>query len=130
MPDVPMQPPTAPKGQDYGTQGQQLASQEAQPLPTSPVASAGRPRVKSGGAGVSGGPAGIMPGDIPGLTDPSALPNEPITAGLGIGPGAGREALSTPAFAPEELSILRGVMLKYPNEDLRRQLEWTERNLA
>lgn len=31
-----------------------------------------------------------------GLTDPSQNPNEPVTAGLPSGPGAGPEALSTP----------------------------------
>ena len=32
---------------------------------------------------------GPLPDEIPSLSDPTALPNEPITAGLPIGPGAG-----------------------------------------
>jgi hypothetical protein len=127
VPEPAYQPAQAPKGQEYGQAGQQLASQGIQPMAASPLASPGRPRVSPGQQGDSGG---VLPGDIPGLTDPTANPDEPITAGLASGPGPGPSALNTAAFGPEELSILRGILLKYPNDDLRRQLEWTESNLA
>lgn len=37
---------------------------------------------------------GLSPDDIPSLSTPTQRPGEPITAGLGLGPGAGREALT------------------------------------
>lgn len=129
MAEAAYQPPTAPKNQEYGQAGQQLAAQNVVPLPKSPVASKGRPRVSAQSAGAEQ-TGGLLPGDIPGLTDPTAVPGEPITAGLPSGPGPGLEALNTAAFGPQELSVLRGIFLKYPNDDLRRQIEWTESNLA
>lgn len=36
----------------------------------------------------------VYPDQIPNLTDPTSRPNEPITDGLGLGPGRGREALT------------------------------------
>lgn len=131
MPEPAYQPPSAPKGQEYGQAGQQLAAQGIQPMAAAPVASRGRPRVNGANSGGNAGQGGgLVPGDIPGLTDPTAMPNTPITAGLPSGPGPGLEALSTAGFGPQELSMLRGIYLRYPNEDLRRQLEWTESNLA
>jgi hypothetical protein len=35
------------------------------------------------------GPPGVTPDDIPGLSDPTQRPNEPITAGLPVGAGPG-----------------------------------------
>lgn len=128
MPEPAYQPAQAPKGQEYGQAGQQLAAQGIQPIAKSPLASPGRPRVSAGNDASASG--GVLPGDIPGLTDPTAVPGEPITAGLPSGPGPGLEALNTAAFGPQELSVLRGIFLKYPNDDLRRQIEWTESNLA
>ena len=77
-----------------------------------------------------GGPPGlpISPTDIPNLSDPSAYPNEPLTAGLNSGPGVGPEALHLYAHGNEELSVLRGVYMKLPNEDLRKLIEWVEGN--
>jgi hypothetical protein len=37
---------------------------------------------------------GVSPDDIPSISTPTQRPGEPITTGLGIGPGAGREALT------------------------------------
>lgn len=42
---------------------------------------------------------GPLPGELPGLLDPSGRPDEPITAGLGLGAGPGAEALG--AFGPQ-----------------------------
>lgn len=121
------QAPAAPKGQEYGEAGTQISNQQIQPIAGAP-GGAGRPRTS-----VSGGQqqmAGMEPGQIPSLSDPSVAPNEPITAGLPMGPGPGPEALNIASFGSEELSVLRGIMLKFPNEDLRRQIQWTEQNLA
>lgn len=37
---------------------------------------------------------GPSPDDIPSLSTPTQRPGEPISAGLGVGPGPGREALT------------------------------------
>lgn len=37
---------------------------------------------------------GLSPDDIPSLSTPTQRPGEPVTAGLGFGPGPGREALT------------------------------------
>lgn len=126
------QPPSAPKNQEYGQRGAQLASQRNQPIAASPLVGsatgkAGRPRTTQPGQDAGGG---LQPGQIPSLADPTARPNEPLTAGLPLGQGPGPEALTAASFGPEELSVLRGIMLQYPNDDIRRQLEWTERNLG
>ncbi len=107
--DLRTQAPMASKGQNYGTAKAQLDAQGAQP------------------------PAnltGMEPGQIPTLSDPSVMPQQPITAGLPSGPGPGPEALSAASFGPMELSVLRQIYLKFPNEDLRRMIEWTESNLG
>lgn len=117
--DLAGQPAQAPKGQTYGDAGAQLASQSVTPVAGSP----------SGAPAASPMP-GLAPGEIPGLTDATGMPNEPITAGLPMGPGPGPEALTMAKPGPEELSVLRGIFLKYPNDDLRRQIQWIEQNLA
>lgn len=126
------QPPAAPKNQEYGQAGAQLASQRDIPIAASPTVgsatgAAGRPRTN--GANTDGS-LGIQPGQIPSLSDPSVRPDEPLTSGLPIGAGPGPNALSTASFGPEELSVMRAILLRYPNEDIRRQIEWTERTLG
>lgn len=37
---------------------------------------------------------GMSPDDLPSITTPTQRPDEPITSGLGLGPGPGREALT------------------------------------
>ncbi len=118
------QPISMPHNQEYGVAKAQAESQRIQPI-------AGKPE----GPKPSGTPTptvnpGLQPGQVPTLDDPSARPDEPLTAGLPIGPGPGPSSLSTASFGPTELSVLRGIYLQYPNEDLRRMIEWTEQNLA
>lgn len=74
-------------------------------------------------------PVQLGPGDVPSLSDPSANPNEPVTAGLPIGPGPGPEAL--PIMAPDspDLGIARALYLQYPNADLRRYIAYLEDTL-
>lgn len=74
-------------------------------------------------------PADDMRGMIPSLSDPTARPDEPLTAGLPMGPGPGPEALTGMPAGNQELQILRAVFLRYPNEDLRRLIEFTENSL-
>lgn len=113
------QPATAPKGQEYGKAGEQMLAQQIQPVAGSPT------------AGISATPmTGMEPGQVPTLEDPSIYPDEPLTAGLPSGPGPGPEALKSATHGPQELSVMRALFLKYPNEDIRRLIEWTESNLG
>ena len=127
-----IQPVQTPRGQEYGAAKAQAEAQAAQPV-------AGLPGVPNQsqlpGGGRAGGASertqvGPPQGMLPRLSDPTARPNEPITAGMPLGPGPGPDALTAYSFGPEELSALRGVYLEHPNEDLRRLIEWTESNLA
>jgi len=123
------QPIQVPKGDDYGEANALLEAQQAQPVAGSPTSlpdPGGQPMQPAGSAPLPG----MGPGEVPSLDDPSAFPDEPLTAGLTSGPGPGPEALRSAAFGPQELSVMRAIFLKYPNEDLRRLIEWTEANLG
>jgi hypothetical protein len=61
------QPVAAPQGQTYGERGRQEAAQAAVPIPD----------------------IAAMTASLPGLTDPSQRPDEPLTAGLPMGEGVG-----------------------------------------
>lgn len=118
------QPISTPKNQEYGVAKAQAESQRIQPI-------AGKPDgAKSSGAPTSTPLPGMDAGQVPTLADPSTRPDEPLTAGLPIGAGPGPSSMTTASFGPMELSVLRGIYLTYPNEDLRRMIEWTEQNLA
>lgn len=128
-----VQPVRTNRGQEYGAAKAQAEAQAAQPLPTSTATAPNLSQLPGGGRAGDASqrvPVGPEPGSLPRLSDPTARPNEPITAGMPMGPGPGPEALTAQSFGPEELSVLRGVFLQYPNEDLRRLIEWTESNLA
>ena len=121
-PDLKTQAAQAPAGQQYGQAGSQIASQKVQPIAGSAT---------PGGVPASMGQLpGMGPGEIPTLSDPSAFPDEPLTAGVPSGPGPGPEALNSASYGPKELSVMRALFLKFPNDDLRRLIEWTENNLA
>lgn len=77
---------TAP-GQPYGSAKQQEQAQQAVPLP----GGGGHPSPTGGAPGA----AGPMPGDLTPLSAPSLRPDEPITAGVDIGPGPGSDALAS-----------------------------------
>lgn len=122
MVDYAKQAAQAPKGQEYGKAGEQMDRQRQVPVAASPTV---------GGKGQIAQPlTGMGPGEIPTLSDPTAFPDEPLTAGVPSGPGPGVGSLQTASFGPKELSVMRGLFLKYPNDDLRRLIEWTESNLA
>jgi hypothetical protein len=74
-------------------------------------------------------PTDDLRGQIPNMSTPSLRPEEPITAGLPIGPGAGPEALSLAEGGNKELSVYRAIFARYPSEDLRRMIEWMENSL-
>lgn len=65
----------------------------------------------------------VTPDMVPKLDDPSANPNEPVTAGLMQGPGAGPEAM--PAMPlPREVTQLQAAYLANPTPEMRRTMAW------
>ncbi|MGL4297491.1 MAG: hypothetical protein ACRCW4_00260 [Candidatus Neomicrothrix subdominans] len=98
------QAPKAVQGQPYGEAGDQLAAQRAIPLPNqgstpTPSLGSGPTSPAPGQPTPQGQPdllalaAALEPGPI--LTDPTQRPDEPVTAGLPVGPGAGPEAIAS-----------------------------------
>lgn len=65
---------------------------------------------------------------VPGLTDPSKRPNEPVTAGLPMGEGPGPEALREQRVRDVGLLHLRALIREHPNEmrDAMRLLAFAE----
>jgi hypothetical protein len=90
-------------GQGYGEEAQQKVAQRALPLaPTQVNVAPGSPGTTSGAGGpgaemLGGQPpaAGPFAGELTPLTAPTNRPNEPVTAGLPIGPGPGPEAITS-----------------------------------
>jgi len=78
---------TAPRGLPYGERQQLMAAQRAVPM--------GTPTSPGGGPAPQSQPSqqGPLPGTLPFL-HPTARPNEPVTAGIPLGPGPGPEALT------------------------------------
>jgi hypothetical protein len=110
-----------PTGQEYGQAGAQQARLKAAPI--------GGPKGSPKGIPQGRVPVDDLRGKIPSVTDPTQRPQEPVTAGLPLGPGPGPEALATASAGSMELSVLRAIFLLNPNEDLRRHIEWVEQNL-
>lgn len=117
------QAPQAPNAQAYGQRGEQIAAQQAMPLPQTDN------KIPSGGAvpsptappgGAAGGPQGadllqmaaeFDPGITP-LSAPSGRPGEPVTAGLSRGAGPGPEIFEAPGRqirAAETLELMARV---------------------
>lgn len=89
------QPISTVPGQEYGMAKQQADAQRAIPMAASPVAAApAQPQQPQQPQGQR--PSMPQPGTMPHL-DPTNRPDEPVTAGLPFGPGAGPEAISRPA---------------------------------
>lgn len=89
-------PISAPTGQAYGARAEQIAAQRAIPIArpaTDSVPVAPGP-VAGGAAGLGGatspGPA-VPPRDVTPLGAPTDRPDEPVTAGVPVGPGPGPE---------------------------------------
>ena len=62
------------------------------------------------------------------MNAPTQRPDEPVTAGLPVGPGPGPEALGImQGGADDVVSFLQGVYAEAPNEDVRRLLEYAQR---
>jgi hypothetical protein len=58
-------------------------------------------------------PTGAAMGAVTGLYDPTERPNEPVTTGIDMGPGAGSEALMIDSNAGQKLSDALAKMIPY-----------------
>lgn len=123
----PTQAPMAATGQPYGAAGAQLKAQAAVPLPgntpgTAPAAPpAGRPDFASVLAAASG-----FASETGGLRGPSTRPDEPVTAGLSLGPGVGPDPGMERSGDDPTLAELRAIYSLYPNPDLLELIEMAE----
>ena len=67
---------------------------------------------------------GTPPVPTVGIFEPTQRPNEPITAGVDVGPGPGSEALMTPVDSPDQLATFaRAMYMANPSPQLRRIVE-------
>jgi hypothetical protein len=94
-----VQPARAPTGLPYGEHQALMQQQASVPLPNS------TDRLQSGIDAAQASPLG--PGDH--LAQPTAIPQEPVTAGLPIGPGPGTEAVPAPMVPqnPDSAALLK-----------------------
>ncbi len=105
--------------QPYGVAAQQRQAMNAIPLPirqqAQPVSSQASPAPGSGPST----PAPGVPSALPGapmvgangpLTRPTERPNEPVTHGLPVGPGAGPEALQGVGAAARQGAVEQGTL--------------------
>jgi len=116
-------PVTTVPGQQYGQGVAQQRAQQAVPMgaPPSPA-----PAPAAAGPGAPSRAPGPLPGQVTPLDAPTQRPNEPLTAGLPMGPGAGPEALGPygAGGAGEDVATqLRAIYSRFPNEDLRGLIE-------
>jgi hypothetical protein len=98
-------------GQTYGEGAAQMRAQQAVPMASAPTDTAPAPQ-----------PSAPMPGSLGPIDRPTERPDEPITAGINMGPGPGSEALEPAlpsSFQPGSREMLadqvRYIYSKYPN---------------
>lgn len=107
------------RGQPYGTAAAQTRSQRAVPM-----AAPQPPRMAPPEAQAAGAPSALAPRSAIPLDAPTARPDEPVTSGLPIGPGAGPESLFMP---PDPTALqLRALYGLFPNDDLLGLIEELE----
>lgn len=109
-------------GMAYGEGQATMQQQQGAPMAGTSAPKASAPSL----AALAQGPA-ITP-----LGAPTQRPDEPITQGSPMGPGAGEEILNLPPAVPQELddsvAVLQALYLQNPrNQDVRRALETLER---
>lgn len=97
---------TAARNQTYGKAGKQLLDQSIVPMGPSPtsVMAPQRQPYKSPGA----------------FMRPSENPNEPITAGLDMGPGLSTAGAGIPMISQRDnaMAEIQNILRYYPNDDL------------
>lgn len=115
------------RGQPYGAAGEQRKSQSivplASPAPPTPALAPATPQT-----GIPGAPPSSPRASIP-LDAPTARPDEPVTSGLSIGPGAGPESLFAAVADPTSLE-LRALYALFPNNDLLSLIEELDQGLT
>lgn len=102
-------------GLEYGDRQMVADAQKIAPLPKGQTAVERRPT----GAPTTGGklPDWLINGD-------TNRPDEPVTTGLGMGPGAGPEALQAAAPAPDiREQILEGLFMQYQDPNAHQLLQ-------
>lgn len=105
-------------GLEYGDRKMVSDAQRIAPLPK-PGSGAGR--LPTGAPPQGGAAAGLPPWLI---DSPSARPDEPVTAGLAMGPGPGPEILDAAQPAPDlREQVLEGLWLTFGNEHARQLLQ-------
>lgn len=107
--------PPAYTGQSYGKAKAQADAQAIAPVGPPPTSNIPTPAA----APV---PEGPPPGGLGDLFDPTARPNEPLTAGMPFGPGAGPNPFTQESGDPE-LDILRELYRATGSESLRALIE-------
>lgn len=115
------QPVMAASGQAYGERQAQVSAQQAIPLPGPPPVSASVPPR----------PQAPTPGTLGLFNRATERPDEPLTAGMDMGPGPGREVLPmSPVLTQDDMLLaqLRGLYAAFPSEDLAGLIEYAERN--
>lgn len=106
-------------GRGYGNRTDLLTSRKPA---SANLDATGRP-ISGAPAAPPEGPPQVTPDMTPTPTDPTMYPDEPVTAGLPIGPGPGPEALVGPPPAPNQtVMLLRAVLARTDDPDVRRLL--------
>lgn len=122
------QPVTVAPGEEYGGRKMLEQAQKVVPLPQQPAT----PSPAGGGGTAPAGPTAAMtaqPGLSPGeldFTRATERPNEPVTAGLPVGPGPGPEALGLGPTSTDPGIVLRSMYQNVPeaqNNDVLRLIE-------
>ncbi len=67
---------------------------------------------------------GPLPGQLVPLSAPSERPDEPVTAGLSVGPGPGPDTMVRPG--DDDLFALRALARRFPSRDLLRLVAFAE----
>jgi hypothetical protein len=99
---------TAAKGQTYGEAGKQMAAQRAVPM----AAPAPAPRPRNA----------VAPGSMGAFNRDTTAPDEPVTAGANVGPGANAfqaGITAPPMFGNPVLQELIVLNQLYPSDDLK-----------
>lgn len=102
----------APSGGAYGDRKASEEAQAAMPLPDA----AGSQQAALKAALATAPPQG-------GLGAPTARPNEPVTAGMSMGPGAG----SIGSVTTSDADLVRAIYRRHPTEAMRRLVERMDR---
>lgn len=65
----------------------------------------------------------MLPGSLGALNRPSERPNQPVTEGAALGPGAGLDAIGFDRIDDETVAELQAVYQTHPSEGIRQLLE-------